>query len=470
MKQKIKLVLSMLLVFVMLFTAAGCGGSDDEGGSSVDAEFFTDAENALEANSGAAANTDASANNSVPEANKVGGKDINTILESMPKNLKGTKVVMYNWNPISEYTGATDVVASFEKASGIKVQWQTVNYDIYFSKLASIVASGDSPDVVRTLTNRATNMQSFQPISVTGYDFTDKAWDQKVMKDYSVNGKVYATSLENTHIGSHYLMYYNKALIDKYNMDDPYKLWKGGKWTWKKFVEMAEEYREESGATYGATANNWDTWATCYGISGPLKYDGKKYTNIVTTPNFISTCQKIGDLYHTSKLIGHFKVDEFDRGEILFYAGNAIYGRRKNAYFAALKGAGTLYAVPMPKIDGQSKYYQGTSEQESYAIAKGAKNPKAVPYFLRYFLDAANYDMNAFFANKQVLEAYNWARSQKNTVGSTLFRTGSAGVSIDAFSDIVNLPGNQIKSFVDKNKALVDARADYMNEALNKLK
>ena len=72
-------------------------------------------------------------------------------------------------------------------------------------------------------------IQNMQPLSVSKFDFKDEAWDQNMMKNLTFGGKTYGTTLQNTHISGVYVMFYNKALIDKYNYEDPYKLWKKGK-------------------------------------------------------------------------------------------------------------------------------------------------------------------------------------------------------------------------------------------------
>ena len=123
----------------------------------------------------------------------------------------------------------------------------------------------------------------------------------------------------------------------------------------------------------------------------------------------------------------------------------------------------------MPAVDGQKTYYQGKGEYEAYAIAKGAKNPEAVPYFLRYYLDGGNYDLNSFFCNKQNLEVYQWCMSQKDTIWSTYYENAE-----DTFGDgktgLLSLQGNQIKSFIDSNAYMIDNRVKNFNNLLSQMK
>ena len=365
MKNTIKSILAILLAIAVIFSVAGCGNKDTVSDSTaVNDDFFTDdTENTISGDSADAtdtssadASTTTSANNSSatqdknPTANKTGGKSWKDVLTSMPKSLRGTTVTVMNWNPMSEYTGAAAAIKEFEKQTGITVKWQTIDMGIYTTRLASMVASNTAPDVVKTCTPIPSWMQSFQPIEAAGYDFSDEAWDKAVMQDYTINGKTYAVSLKNTHLGSVTMMFYNKDIISKYDYEDPYKLWKNGKWTMNKFLDMCRDYKKDSNAEIACTGTDWNELTELYGFAGPVGYDGKKYYSNLSNSNFLTVTQKVADLYHVEKLFCEGRAETMDAGESLFYSGAAIYLRRNNTWLGQLKTAGTLYAVPMPTI------------------------------------------------------------------------------------------------------------------------
>lgn len=487
MKQTLKSLLSVLLVLVMVFSVVGCGDSGDKTSQpAVDDDFFTDTESVIEgddnadstgsSSGNASAGANASSKNeaatntsSVPKESVVGGKAWKDVLASMPKNLRGTTVKVMNWNPITEYTGAAVAVKEFEKQTGIKVDWQMVDMNVYVTRLAALVASNKAPDVVRTCTPVPSWMLSFQSLDVAKYDFKDDAWDKKVMKDYTVNGVTYATSLNNTHLGTVNMMFYNKELIGRYDYEDPYKLWKAGKWTWSKFIDMCKKFKKEANADRACVGAEWETWTQLFGIPGPVGYDGNKYYSLLGDSKFLTVTQQIADLYHVDQLFHQGQAEEMDSGNVLFYAGASIYLRKNNSYLGELKSSGSLYAVPMPSIDGQSKYYQSRFEYEAYAIAQGAKNPEAVPYFLRYFLDGENYDLNSFFCNRQNLEVYNWCMDQENTIWTTGYRD-EADTFGDGKTGLVALQGSQVKSYIDSNSHMIDARVSNLNKLISQLK
>lgn len=456
--------LSLFMSIIMMMAIVGCGKKT--GKTDTNDDFFTDAESQT-----VQSGSTESPNSSDTKGNvEVGGKSWEMLLKSMPKNLRGTTVTVVNWNPMSEYTGATTAIKTFEKQTGIKVDWQTVDYGVYLTRLATMVASGKSPDVVRTRTPDPAWLQSFQSLDAAQYDFSDDAWDKTLMKDYTVKGVTYATSLNNTHLGSVTLLFYNKDLISKYDYEDPYKLWKSGKWTMNKFIEMCRQYKKDAKDSFPCTGGYWETWTEIYGVEGPVGYDGTKYYSNLSNSKFLTVTQNVADLYNKDQLLFPGRAEKFNSGSALFYAGGSVYLRRNNSYFESLKSAGTLYVVPMPSVDGQDTYYQGKDEYEAYAIAKGAKNPTAVPYFLRYFLDANNYDINSFFCNKQNLEVYRWCMSQKNTIWSTYFESKEDKFATGEEGSITVLQGNQIKSFIDANSGIIDTRVKNFNDLVSQLK
>lgn len=479
MKKTLQSIYAMIICLFIVLSICGCGSGNTTSkmeSSNVDPGFFTDAEVITSSSDGETSDekvaSETASNDKLNSNTATSGKSWKEVLSSMPKNLKNSTITVYNWNRMNEYTGAPAVIKAFEKATGITVKWQTENFDTYLTKLASIVASGKNiPDVVRLRTPTSIGLQNIQDISVAQYDFKDAAWDQALMKDYTINGKTYGVSLKGTHIGSVNMLLYNKSLISKYGLEDPYQLWKSGKWTYDKFLEMCRAYKKESKEEAACGSLNMEKICLMYGIEGPVGYDGTKYYNRTSDAKLIDIAQKTADLNNKEKIFSSaWNADEFDRGERLFWGGASVYLRRSNSYFGTLKSAGTLSAVPYPSVEGQKTYYQGRDEYEAYGIPTGAANPKAVPYFLRYFLDPANYDINAFFCNKQVLDVYNWCMKQENTIWTTGFEMNRIyGIKADVFAERYDdLQGAQIASFFKSNSSVIDSRVKRLNDALNK--
>ena len=475
MKKSIISVLSLLLVLALAFTCVGCGGnetsSDVDAGANANDDFFTDTEyvastdEVTSTDNGGNTTTSSQKTNSTLEENTIKGKGWEAVLKSIPATLKGSTVELVNWNPISEYAGASNALKEFTEQTNIKAKWTVIEYGSYFTKIAARIATDDAPDVCRTKTPNIMGLQNFQPLSAAKYDFSDEAWDQETMKAYSVKGKAYATSLKGTHIASPAMLFYNRTLIKKYDLEDPYELWKSGKWTWDKFLDMGEDFRKASGAEWVITGSNYDPFLPFFGVQGPVEYDGNKYTSIVKTEKYLKIMQTITNLHTGTGFFKHHDQTGFDNGDGLFAIYQSIHARRRNAYYPNLKNAGSLGTVPFPTISGQ-EYIQNMWEYEAYAIAKGAKNPTAVPYLLRYYLDPANYDMKSFFVDNQALEIHNWCMSQTKRSWPT-FNSGFSEYITDDLN-MFNTQSSQVKTKIDTNAPYIDTRVKTYNDIIAK--
>lgn len=474
MKNTLKVILALAMVLCMLFTIVGCDNGGDTSSEQVNSDFFED-EVTQNQNGDTTSDTASDGNGSsgnqttyVPEENKIGGKTWKEVVASMPKKLSGTTVVMYNWNPAVEYTGAPAAINAFTKATGIKVDWKTVSYAQYYTKLPALISSGENiPDMARLRGPHPDFVKNFQPITVAKYDFTDEAWDKNIMDLYTFGSKTYAVSLQNTHVGSINVLFYNKTLINKHDFDDPYKLWKKGKWTWSKYIKMCKEFNEITGNPAANGEGGFGVYLTSYGISGSIKFNGSKYSSNMSDKQFIAKHELLAELYTDKKLFEFGGQESFNDGSVLFSIGSAVHARQKNPYFGNLKASNTLCFVPMPSIDGQKKYYQGHGEAEAYGIPKGAKNPQAVPYFLRYFLDGANYELSTYFGNKQNLEVYNWCMNQKNKV----YAYGYPDEMDEGYYSVLEYtPKAQMNGEIKAYKTTVDKWVKEYNEEAAKLK
>ena len=388
------------------------------------------------------------------------------VLEQMPKDLKGTTIEIYSWNPASEAPGATKVISDFEKASGIKVKWTQGSYENYNTEIAARIAAQKSPDVVRMYLpwEETPGQISFlQPLSVSGYDFGDTAWDKDVMNAYSRKGKAYATNMKNTLLNQPGVMMYNKNIISKYDLDDPYSLWKQGKWTYKKFMDICKAYKSETNKSAWTVLNGQDYMAWL-GLTGPIAFDGNSYSSALGDSKVIAAYQATCDLVQAGIIDKTlWNMSAFESGDIPFFSLSIISARRTHPWLTDMKSKGNLGVAPFPSIEGQNAYYQPFREMEAYGIPKGAKNAKAVPYFLRYYLDGNNYDQKTFFNDSTILEVYNFCMKQQKKVTSNAHDG-------DMTYELFGVPSAQVSAVLEKNAPTFKARANELNAILAKYK
>ena len=264
-------------------------------------------------------------------------------------------------------------------------------------------------------------------------------------------------------------IYYDLKPYEKYKLDDPYILWKNGNWNWDTFYEMCKKFLEVK-----PDGNPWITYnAVDYmDFSGYtlFKFDGKSYTSAIGDQNIYQCLKKMCD-YRKSNIVSEAVRDQkvFPQGNSLFLTFNSIANRKTNANLTDVKQDGDLYCVPIPTIAGREDI-QTFSELEAYGIPKCAKNAGAVYYFLRYYLDANNYDANNFFTNKQAYEVYQACMAKSEFAVSTdgEILGGEVGGGLAGLCDYIRKGGDasQLQHELDEIAPKFKAAADKANDVL----
>ena len=473
MKQNIKRIIGLFLIATMLLTFAACGEKKPNEPDINDDGWDI----AVSGNQGGTVS-----DISVPDANSTAKPPVqqvkdadslsyNQLVAQMPKELRGSTIHIYSWNPIKDVTGAQKVIDDFQKKTGIKVKWTQGNYEQYDTNITAFINSGTAPDVIRYNCPNPARMYLTQDMkAATGYDFSGKIWDSAVRDAYTKNGKIFGINLQNTFNQQPWIVAYAKSTVERYKLEDPYVLWKEGKWTFDKFKEMCLEFKQATGRPGWMTSNHIDL-LSFRGLS-LIEFKNGKYVSNVKDPKILQTLQEATTMHATTGIVSSAlrEHDKIENGTYLFFTDNIIGLRRTDFHYTTLKSNNDLYCVPFPTQAGQT-YYQPLHETEAYGIPKGAKNAAAVYYYLRYYLDANNYDANMFFTNAQALEVYKWTLSQKNKVfGFAGELTKSIGNQYGGLPGAIRngLTPEQVKTKLDEIENVFVRAANRGNELIAK--
>ncbi len=394
-------------------------------------------------------------------------------LGTVPDDLKGSSIKVLSWNDITDVAGAADVVKKFKNESGITVTWLKVGYDEYQSKLAAMVASKDSPDVIRLEGPNPAILSLMSPVTVTGYDFKEDIWDSYVSELYTVGGNVYGVNRKNTLIQQPGVMLYNKAYITQYDLDDPYVLWKRNKdnWNMDTFLKICKDYMKVSGSTTPPwLVGHIHFFASNYGTAEVIR-EGDTFKNNMGDKTLLTAYQFVADSINDKVAYADiWDYAGFNQGKYLFFSTAIIGARRTHFYFKDLKNAGSLGVVPMPAIPGQENYYTTLYEAEAYGVADGASNAKAVPYFLSYYLDGENYDENSFFNDKTMLDVYKYSMEQTTltfdntrTINKRFFGSNDY---LEYESKLKTASSGQITTLFNTYKPIVDQAVKAANDKM----
>ena len=507
MKSNVKRILSLLLVMAMMLTLfTACGKKEEAGVKTADEEFTIDGtddgttdgdatatESGVETGTSSGGQTGTSSGGSGGISGSSGngsqGSSGNTnldnvksskqVLKQVPSSLRGTTLKVVSWNEKGEVPGADKVIANFTKATGIKVEWKRITYDDnqYFNQVATTANAGDGYDIMRYQTPDITKMQIAQDLkTATGFDFeNDDVWDSFTRDQFTIGGKLYGINLKNTFNMQPRVIHYSQTTIDAYGYDDPYELWKDGKWTYDKFIQMCKDFKADAGTgKYGWMTSNFYDYMYMEGLN-TITYNSKtnKYVCNIGKQNLKIALEKVASNMTAGIISPQTRShDNLENGNHLFFSDNIIGSRKTDSHYSKLKttraqdGQTALRCVPMPTIKGKT-YYQYMQETEAYGIPKGAKNPKAVYYFLRYFLDANNYDEKTFFTNAQALEVYKWCRDQKNKFAASYSNTNSK--QLEHYFD-AGTRENQVSSVLQTIKPIAENEVKDWNNIIAKMK
>jgi ABC-type glycerol-3-phosphate transport system substrate-binding protein len=450
MKSKMLKLICLVLSVVMLFSVVGCGADSGKQSQS--------------GGNGGATKQEGNTNLSWDEVKKL-----------IPADANGKTIEVISWNKLTDVTGAQQVVDKFTKETGINVKWTLFSGGSmadYRTKVVALVSSKQSPDVVRLDNLHLGLLQVLQPLQDINYNFNDSAWDTRIMDVYTFGGKTYGTNMRNTLLQQPRTLIYNKNLISKYDLEDPYTLWKQGNWTLDKFLEICQTFTDECDeSSYAWTSYRIADMADIYGAS-MIKRDGDTFTSNMSDGNLLKGWQKMTSLREegiTNNM--RFDLTNFENGKILFFTESPIGVRTTHFYFQSLKSTGALAIVPYPTMEGGNKAAIW-SEVEAYGIPQGAPNADLVPYFLRYYLDADNYDKNTFFADKTMLDVYESLMAEEEIyvyydyalITEDVGRTGEK-----MCHGIINVKSAQVKSKLDEYAPLVNAAVKNANGIVSDL-
>ncbi len=277
------------------------------------------------------------------------------------------------------------VINKLKSQYGLTMDYVHVGWHELPLKLSASILSSDSPDAVIYRSDNP-DLPSFaikglvQP--VTDYaNLNDPmhSYLQSLYKDTNWAGKNYVLI---SGMGRGSVIFYNTKLFKDYGVEDPWTLYKQGKWDWNKFAQVAAQFRDD-------TTGDGDQDRFGFVLHMPPSmliyttgesfgtFDGanQRITNNIKSPNIARTLNFLYDEIYTKKS-GHPAIVT---GGALFKNSMAamIFGEahdigNSNIEFIAKKSQ--LGIVPLPRDPQANKQYYFT-RVSGYFIPTGAKNP-----------------------------------------------------------------------------------------------
>ena len=262
----------------------------------------------------------------------------------------------------------------------------------FYEKLANLISSDDSPDLVEKSAmmypgNVSLNM--FEPLDGK-IDIDSPLWkDMKEIADsYAWDGKHYYYPHRIT---TSFALNYSKKTIEENNLPDPYTLYKNGDWTWDAWRDMMIQFcnKNENNIGFYATDTTVDAFILTTGVSLIDTQPTGQITNNLANPNVTRAMQFIESLCREGlsygKQYGDWVPPETFAtkcNELLFLCMEpewtyiAATGQLQNPQGVdndIFDTVSEFAFVPFPRDTQAGAYYQGF-DTFGYLVPKGAKN------------------------------------------------------------------------------------------------
>lgn len=406
-------------------------------------------------------------NNAISEADAF---DTDAFIATMPASLRGTTIKYLNWYNPYDQGEEGKVIDAFEQATGINVEIINPGYTLYEEKLAGLVATGDAPDVFALSQPSVNRLKYAQPIAkATGYDFSDKGWNKVVANAYSVDGVQYAANVSFTPFKRLTTVIYNKQIMEEFGFEDPWELYKKGEWTWDKFNEMCSEWVKQGDSYYGAGLSQYGAYAYTQGLDF-LKYDGSRYSLNLYDEDLLAAMRTILEMRDNRILVQATNtVFDASKPKSLFEIANSSALEKICSWHSKIRRYGYFAAAPLPNHDGKTSY-QLLNELNAYAVPVGAKNPKAVPYFISWISNLAKYNLDDFYYDEQskaVMMELLGVENQFLDLADSEFHFDSADPFVWRLFNFAT--PTQLTTYIQEQEYLCEDRLTIMNETLASL-
>ena len=327
----------------------------DFGGQTVAVLFWSDVENAEF------------------EVEELTGEIVNDAIYQRNIDVEDRLKVTYSWIGTPGNNGSKDKYVAVAQAS---VQAGDGAYDIYAAYSRTIGAS-----VVNNLTR---TLQDSKYI-----DYEKPWWPDNLLEESMIHDRLYFVSgdISTNVLHMMYCLYYNKQLLEDYNLPVPTDMVFEGTWTVDKLVELTSDaYTDLNGN--GRQDVNDRFGFTLVDFHNDAFYTGSGLKLVEKDPDAIL---KISDDFYSEKAVDLLgKIGPWEQTDTVyqqsdyetpFTEGRALFNVNRAHYASkALRDSELTYGIlPVPKYDETQQNYRTVMGNPItlYAVSRDSANPEA---------------------------------------------------------------------------------------------
>lgn len=315
----------------------------------------------------------------------------------MPASSKGVTVRYATWIDQKADIGAY-TLANVKNDIGIDVELYFIKQSGYVQEIMTKIASKDIPDVF--ISNEGDGafpitLQIAAPINkVSSVELKDPRFDQIFLKNATIEGNTYYLNTIGTPAGNGNLVFYNKRLFEENGYTTPEEHYENGTWSWDTLLNCAKDIKA-LGDDYKGIHLELDILAGSVGTS-ITKYNFATHTfsNGTQDPTLLKAYQWFAEAKENGYIDG--SLGAFTNGKCGFYI-RGPYGLQSKGYFMDMDFEDVGFTWLPSFNEGEKGLI--SSIYGAHGIVDGAPNADAAGYFIRYWLDYKNWDLeNVFFS------------------------------------------------------------------------
>lgn len=314
----------------------------------------------------------------------------------------------------AHYKIDNDTLEFFKRKYGGYLTWIPTTWENRYNDLSANILGGTGVDLCAGDTGNLPNgIINGMFVPVDEYiDLNDDIWanTRAAMENYRFGDKHF---MFVTNISANYFVYYNTETIEEYGMEDPWELYKSGRWNWDTFKSMLAEFVDEDKGRFGL--DNWYNETALTGSAGAYaikSVDGRLVCNIRDASlekamNFQYDLYRSGLVYPMEQFNWNSQPKLMGEKKELFWIGGIWEATGVPDTWYLKIPHENLGIVPTPS-PADSEPYQSAALEGS-VLCNGAANPVGAALFSECSILSAN-DENSLLGYRQyMLESSKWS-------------------------------------------------------------
>lgn len=358
------------------------------------------------------------------------------------------------------------MISAFEAQNpNIKIKYEMVSFNDYFTKLQTRLAGGSAPDTFELNYENFINYASkdallpLDNLLKSDSEFNPSEMNQKAFDAFQYKGKQYGMVESFSDV----VLFYNKDLFDAAGVGYP-----TAEWTWKDELAAAKKLTNKSKGIYGTYApiQFWEFYKTIAQNGGSI-FNKDKTVATVNSPENVEALQWMVDKVNKYKVTPNDKEMSGQADGDLFKAGKIAMLRTGIWMIDSFKDAKFKWDIALEPGNTQKAHHFFAN---ALAISKTTKNPEAAWKWLKF--------MSASKEAAKIRVDSSWelpAVSNTDLVNAYLQKTPPQNrkVVFDALDTLVVPPvipeWNKLQDLFTKELDLVKLGQKKPKDALNEL-